>query len=327
MNKDALYASIGGFLAEHGLWPSPENYALVYQLFEDEDSAAAQAVKAVTSDGVRLSQREANAIMDAHGLATPRSGDAESAALLNAARRQLDDFAAIVEASEAQAKSYGRDLAEGAARLEDSGDTGSVATLITITRRMVERTKAAEQQLAAARTETRELRTKLAEVEEEARSDPLTRLPNRRAFEERLAELQEAGGPLSLAICDIDNFKRVNDQYGHGVGDRVLRTVASLLQTSCAGHLVARLGGEEFVVLFEGLEPPEAATILDETREMLAAKQFKLRETDAPIGRISFSAGIACGSRKDVNSPLHRADTLLYEAKKSGRNRVEYESC
>ena len=328
MDRDTLYHNIGTFLAQHSLWPGPENYALVYQYFVEPQAPAAKAIKAATSEGIRLTQAEANEIMKVHGLQpSPGRQQEQGAALLLNARKQLEEFAAILESSQAETERYGRDLAEGAAKLENAGNKASVAKLIDITREMVERTKEAEQQLSAANQEAVSLRMKLAEVEEEARSDPLTRLPNRRAFEEKFAELKERGDQLSLAICDIDRFKRINDQYGHAVGDRVLRTVADLLQASCVGHMVARLGGEEFVVLFEGLEPTQAAEILDEARELLAAKHFRLRETDAPLGKVTFSAGVACCLKPADGGPMHRADALLYQAKNAGRNQICFESC
>jgi diguanylate cyclase len=326
MDSQALYRDVGRFLAEHGLWPSPQNYALIYQLFADAASPAALAVKAATSDGIRLSQRDADQIIEDHGMpGAPAPQDAASAALLTATRRQVEEFTAIVEASQAQAKSYGADLEAGAEKLAKAGEAAPVATLIDITRAMVERTRAAEQQLDAARSEAEGLRSKLAEASEEARSDPLTHLPNRRAFEERYAVLEQSGLPLSLAICDVDKFKRINDTYGHGVGDRVLRSIAGLLRERCDGHMVARLGGEEFVVLFEGLDPGQAAKILDEAREELAEKKFKLRETDAPIGQVTFSAGVARGAHPLGTPALQRADELLYTAKNGGRNQIRFE--
>jgi diguanylate cyclase len=323
MDSQALYRDIGRFFAEHGLWPSPQNYALIYQLVAEAQSPAALAVKAATSDGVRLTQREADQIMETHGLPVAAAPDPASAALLSATRQQVEDFATIVEASRAEAKSYGHDLEVGARRLEEAGGgADQVTTLIGLTRAMVERTRAAEQQLSQAKDEADNLRSKLAEVSEEARSDPLTRLPNRRAFEERFGLLQHEGIAVSLAICDVDKFKRINDTHGHGVGDRVLRTVAALLRESCEGHMVARLGGEEFVVLFEGLDPDRAAIILDSARETLADKKFRLRETDAPIGQVTFSAGIARATHPAGTPALQRADELLYKAKNEGRNRI-----
>lgn len=326
MDSILLYKKIGDFLAAHGLWPTPDNYALIHALFVDEASPAAEAVKAATADGLRLSQRDADRIKNEIGIAVsapPRPGSVDPS-LLAAATQRVEEFVAIVEAQRADAHNYGADLRAGADRLE-AGEGGSIAALVAVTRAMAERTKKAEQQLTAARDETETLREKLAEAGEEARSDPLTRLPNRRAFEEQLKAFEEAGATVSLAICDIDHFKRVNDQYGHPVGDRVIRVVAETLRDNCAGNMVARVGGEEFVVLFEGIAPAEGARILDEAREALGARRFKVRETDAPIGRITFSAGVACTRRKDDRPAIARADALLYEAKNGGRNQVRFE--
>jgi diguanylate cyclase len=321
---DVLYDQIGAFLAEHGLWPSPANFALAYQLFADEGSPQAKAVKEATADGIRLTQRDADRIMNEHGMpvapSRPTGVDPE---VLAAATRQMEEFAAIVETSRAETYNYGVDLAEGAAQMEAA--LGSASALISITKTMIQRTKAAEQQLTAARDEAEGLKARLAEVGEEARRDQLTGLPNRRAFEEQYAALEREKALISLAICDVDHFKRINDQYGHGVGDRVLKAVAELLDESCGEHFVGRLGGEEFVVLFKGLNAEQAASVLDNARDALGAKHFKVRETDAPLGKVTFSAGIACGTSKANEPPLARADALLYEAKNAGRDQVRFE--
>jgi diguanylate cyclase len=326
MDSIQLYKAIGDFLAAHGLWPTPDNYALIHALFVNEASPAAAAVKAATADGLRLSQRDADRIKSEIGIevsAPPRPGSVDTA-LLAAATQQVEEFVAIVEAQRVDAQSYGADLQAGADRLE-AGEGGSIGALVAVTRAMAERTKTVERQLTAARDETQALREKLAEAGEEARCDPLTRLPNRRAFEEKLKAFEAAGASVSLAICDIDNFKRINDQYGHPVGDRVIRVVADTLRDNCAGNMVARIGGEEFVVLFEGIPPAEGARILDEARESLGARHFKVRETDAPIGKVTFSAGVACAHLKSDLPAIARADALLYEAKNGGRNQVRFE--
>src|SRR3546814_11717130 len=93
---------------------------------------------------------------------------------------------------------------------------------------MIERTRAAEGRLEAATGEAKTLRARLASAEEEARRDPLTGLPNRRAFGDRYAALSDEGTPFAVALCDIDRFKHINDSHGHAVGDRVLQTVAAI---------------------------------------------------------------------------------------------------
>jgi diguanylate cyclase (GGDEF)-like protein len=160
----------------------------------------------------------------------------------------------------------------------------------------------------------------IATYRSRAERDGLTGLYNRRALDEMAAIPDPAGG--AVIFCDIDHFKRVNDTYGHAVGDRVIKAVAQTLKDHCAGNMVARIGGEEFVVLFPGLEPEAAGQILDDARDMLGARHFKLRETDQPLGRVTFSGGVARGRHADGTPALQRADALLYAAKNGGRNQV-----
>ena len=186
---------------------------------------------------------------------------------------------------------------------------------------MIERVRTAEERLESATREASELRKKLEEARDNARRDPLTELPNRRAFEEAYAAQTATGERICLAICDIDHFKSVNDRFGHAVGDRVLKAIAEALGIACSGHLVARYGGEEFAVLFAGVTLDKARAILDTARAAVAAKRYKLRENDAPLGEVTFSAGITVAQHDDsYHSLFKRADQLLYAAKSAGRN-------
>jgi diguanylate cyclase len=319
-----LFDQIGRFLAEHALRPTPENYALVYGVLANSGSPVSKAVQSATSDGIRLSQRDADRIMSEHGLVPSDRIEFPDMAAIQVARQHLEDFDLIVETTRAETELYGRDLEKGAQELQAAG--GSMASLVRLTSAMIGRTRNAESQLQAAREEASRLRQKLAEAEEEARCDALTQLPNRRAFEDRLEELKDNNIRVSIGLCDIDRFKLINDNHGHGVGDRVLRMVGQVLEGACGRHMVARIGGEEFAVLFEDVLPEEAAKTLNEARELLVEKNFRVRETDAPLGRISFSAGLACGFLHNGSDPLlKRADALLYEAKNGGRNQVRFE--
>jgi diguanylate cyclase len=319
-----LFAAIGEFLAAHYLAPSPGNYALIHLFKTDPDAPAAQAVDALTFDGLRLSQQDADRILAEFGISEsgPPPGSGESIAH---ARQQIEDFTSIVEATRIETQAYGADLERGAAELKRL-DHPAIAEAARLTALMLERTRASETQLEAARNEARALRERLAQAEDEARRDPLTKLPNRRAFEDRLGQVLADGRRASLAICDIDSFKTINDSHGHPVGDRVLRMVAEVLRTNCDPYLVARLGGEEFVVLFDELEPAAAGVLVDQAREELGRRNFRVRGTDAPIGRITFSAGVARCAAKEGEPPLKHADDLLYRAKNSGRNKVLVEA-
>ena len=169
----------------------------------------------------------------------------------------------------------------------------------------------------------------LQRLEHQAMHDALTGLPNRRAFETLLErhhkEARAACEPLSVAFCDIDEFKKVNDLHGHDAGDRVIKAIADTLARISNDHChVARHGGEEFVMLFRGMTPTQAAEKLDDAREALADRRLINRKTDEPFGQITFSGGVAdIFGYGDTRAALKAADGALYKAKAAGRNRVE----
>ncbi len=149
-----------------------------------------------------------------------------------------------------------------------------------------------------------------------AERDSLTGLPNRRAYEAqaRLAvrRARADGSSLSLAVLDVDHFKRVNDRLGHPAGDRVLVELAGLAAANLRrADFIARFGGEEFVILMPDTTLEEAVTVLDRLRENLDLG------TTVSIGVASFAR------HDDAERLLERADQALYRAKKAGRNRVE----
>jgi diguanylate cyclase len=129
---------------------------------------------------------------------------------------------------------------------------------------------------------------------------------------------------MCIAVCDVDHFKSVNDRFGHAVGDRVLKAIAEALSQSCVGHLVTRYGGEEFAILFSGITLERARETLETARVFVQAKRYKLRDSDEPLGEITFSAGLTPVADGEMHqSAFHRADRLLYDAKSAGRNCVQ----
>ena len=156
-----------------------------------------------------------------------------------------------------------------------------------------------------------------------ARIDPLTEVPNRKAFDERLeqeiARRATTQGPVTLLVWDIDDFKAINDNYGHRAGDRVLQTVAKCLaQGIRSTDFVARIGGEEFTMIMIGLSLDVAQQIANELRETVQMLRLHFRGT--PV-QVTLSCGIA--PLQDNDTPgraFERADAALYKAKKSGKN-------
>lgn len=252
------------------------------------------------------------------------------AELIAAAQERVDGAAKLVGRSADEASAYSAALADGARVIDTSDLPVSVATaLIDVTRTMIERTRGAEERLRDMGSELATLQQDLAQAREYAEHDPLTGLPNRRALENALvkavATAHAAEAALSLAYCDIDHFKQLNDTHGHAIGDRVLRHVADCLSDGLGeGAIVSRFGGEEFVVVMEGMPLSDAMAKVDAIRERLASRTLRSRSNDKPLGTVSFSAGLASLRPGEKGEDLlDRADKALYKAKRSGRNRIE----
>jgi len=165
------------------------------------------------------------------------------------------------------------------------------------------------------------------EAEREAHTDPLTGLANRRRFDDMLAAAVDAserdGRPLSLLALDLDHFKSVNDEHGHGVGDEVLKaTAGAMLDAVRGGDVAARLGGEEFAVVMPRTDV-EGATMLAE-RLRLAVQDLRIPAPDGREIRLTMSVGTATVSGTTIDAPalVAAADEALYAAKRGGRNRT-----
>jgi diguanylate cyclase len=164
-------------------------------------------------------------------------------------------------------------------------------------------------------------RQRAAEYAAAAERDALTGLGNRRHLERRAAELlpalAAAGEPLSLALLDIDHFKRVNDRHGHAAGDQVLVHLAQLLRENTrGGDVLARHGGEEFVILLPGMPLPRAAEVCERLRERVAGHGWPVQPG------VTLSIGLAASPPLELPALLARADQALYRAKNEGRNSV-----
>jgi diguanylate cyclase (GGDEF)-like protein len=164
-------------------------------------------------------------------------------------------------------------------------------------------------------------------LDREAREDPLTGVPVRRLLERALADsfarCRETGGTLSVLMCDLDHFKRINDTFGHGAGDRALKAVAQTLEAHRReGDTLARYGGEEFAVLLDRTGGAEALEVAERLRK--AVETLALEERERSI-ELRISLGVAAFPELWAAAPgelLALADEALYEAKRRGRNRA-----
>ncbi len=163
----------------------------------------------------------------------------------------------------------------------------------------------------------------LAEEKQRAITDPLTSLPNRQAYQERVfmeySRWQRYQHPLTLAVVDIDHFKRINDTYGHQAGDRVLQAVSkSIAKRLREVDFIARFGGEEFVMIFPETDAKTTLEVLDQIRLAISKVPFTFKEE--PVS-ITASFGIAqFEENSTIDGVFEQADQALYDAKASGRN-------
>ena len=215
----------------------------------------------------------------------------------------------------------------------------SLESLAGVVREMVEESRAVSTLVAQTQARLQEehsrageltakvnsLESELRRLSDEVSTDPLTQVANRRglmqAFDAECARMARSGGTLSLGLLDIDNFKRLNDELGHTVGDVALKSLAAVVsQTLRPTDRVARYGGEEFVVLLPDTADEEAQQILTRLQRSLSGGLF-LHENRQIL--VTFSAGVtAWRSGEPIEDALERADQALYEAKRTGKNRT-----
>ena len=182
-----------------------------------------------------------------------------------------------------------------------------------------------EARLKELEAEAQTFRTRLAEQNFRSLQDSLTEIPNRAAFDERLAleikRWQRYKKPLCIALADVDNFKSINDNYGHSAGDKTLKVIAKALQQGLREtDFIARYGGEEFVLLFPETALDELDAPLNKLREKIKSIVFTFKSQKVPI-TISFGAS-QLTAEDTSRQVFDRADEALYEAKKAGRDRV-----
>jgi diguanylate cyclase len=187
-----------------------------------------------------------------------------------------------------------------------------------------ERADAMRKRIAELEKETDLLQRSLQQKAKQVMTDPLTGLPNRLAYDERIAQAvrrrKRSGGVVCVAAWDIDWFKRINDRYGHQAGDKVLQIIGQHLARSVREtDFVSRYGGEEFVMILEGAPLTEAFGLVERLREAAARIGFHFR--GEPVS-VTVSCGITeLRDDDDPESAFVRADRLLYQAKNAGRNR------
>jgi diguanylate cyclase len=310
-----------------GVHPNPINYAVFYEYVSGQNKALSDMMESFIREG-RSFTNDLGQELYYRFLAS------DGAAQMIEAQKTLRQIMAesikdLVEA-DLELTRYEDSVKGQVDRLEDGLGPEVMADIL---RQIVSRTgtlldsnKALQNQLNDSRQKTIHLGQELEKAREQATTDALTGLPNRKALTAAF-ELAVSVVPVvenCIMMIDIDHFKKVNDSHGHVVGDGVLKLTAEALLNCCKGKdTVARYGGEEFAVLMPDTSMPDAMTLAENIRQTIAKRHFVKAGTKESIGYITVSIGLARHRQgESLTDLIERADRALYAAKEGGRNRV-----
>lgn len=309
--------------------PYPQFYELLYTYATGVNPMLNQRINTIFREGTPttdLAERLYNEFLKAQDANERISSVSERMA------SRIEAVHSAIDTAMATANAYSGSLQSASGDLEGDIDPETMRLmakrLLTETRRMQDANHQLEQKLEASRDDIAALQRDLDEVRRESMLDPLTKIFNRKHFDEGMLKAfvnaNSGDAPLCLLLLDIDQFKRFNDTWGHQTGDQVLRLVAMTLKSNIKGKdIAARYGGEEFAAILPETDLEGAVMVADNIRKAIQAKELLKRSTNEKLGRITASFGVAAFRKGDTPSTLiERADRCLYAAKHAGRDRV-----
>ena len=310
-----------------GVAPIPRNYELFYEAYIGSNPVLTRELAAL---GSRATQEELDAIGAPHfAHHQNRAIETAHSKIIN----ELDGLLRLLKQEQTSLDSYNKLLGEAYTRINSKSSTSAeiLRSAINLLSESTGDTMAHGERTVQSFTQTHQemdqVRKELDEYKRIANTDSLTRLSNRRAFDDRLSAIfdNSMGRSITaLVLADIDNFKRINDTYGHPVGDKILATVAGVIRSNLRKDVfVARTGGEEFAVIIEGNTQEEVLGHCERIRHALETTPFKNSKTGVNYGPVTISLGLCmAGNADDAGELYSKSDTALYCAKNEGRNRT-----
>lgn len=319
-------------MEEHHIIPSPTNYEVWYSYAKEDKPDLKKALDVLIRNDHGITDVICNELHDKYFVQDNLRVADEMQAVGDQMQAHLDGIIENIGISLDDTSLYGRTLEAASGKLDqtkaDNSTRALIDTLIAATRQMKMRSTALEERLAETNREVNNLQTSLQSIRQEALTDQLTNLGNRKAFDEALrdeaGQAMENGENLSLIFCDIDHFKKFNDDWGHQTGDNVLKLVASMIRSNVKGQdIAARYGGEEFAIILPQTDLHGARQLADQIRYNVENKKLQRKSTGESLGTVTISMGVALyRPGEPLTEFVHRADSCLYAAKRSGRNRV-----
>lgn len=326
----ALSAQVLDRLRTLEIPPTPEMYELWYVFYAELHADVRRELSILSSKPGLLNIDSCQMVFAKH-----LSQDRTEAAVKRAGAQIQETIREVNQAvSDVQHRTegYSRNLHKVVTTVEATEDHGviraALGTLVNETRGMLETSNKLHEELEKSAKIIHDLQRDLEIVRREAMTDGLTGLANRKAFDQEVqrlvVEARDHGQTFTLLMVDIDHFKSFNDNYGHQVGDQVLRQVGRTLVEGIKGRdFASRYGGEEFAILLPESGATAGMSVGNALRKALANKDVINRNTGDKLGRITMSVGVAeYVTGESPEELIERADGALYTAKHNGRNQV-----
>lgn len=309
----------------------PKTYEVWFSYVCGDNPAITQRINAIIDSGDSIGSYDLDQIH-----ADCLDGSGHEAAHLSSANakldRQMDDILQLIQGHIDSSADFSGSLDKEASSLSDDASPAKIRRtiefLLTENKKMRNETAKLSDNLERSKDQIQNLRSSLETSRKNEMLDPLTRIPNRRHLEafltEHLEKAQNGSTTLSVVLADIDHFKRVNDEFGHLIGDEVLKYFANLMTRHIRGtDLSARYGGEEFALVFLDTDADTTMQIVERMRAEMEKARLMVTENKQPLGTITASFGVAeYRPGDDWTSLIKRADISLYAAKNGGRNRI-----
>lgn len=306
----------------------PVSYAVWYEYVSRTNPLLNEHLDRLMAEGQLLNDEQIHAI---HKQFVAELDEEAAQRVAQGFQQVLVDVGRSVDKAGDQASRFGRSLEQWEADLQDNippSQSESRKQVLQDTRQMQDTMTALKENLDESRREVERLRREVARARLDSLSDGLTGLINRKGFDQAmdacLATKPDVEAGPSLLMVDIDNFKKINDNYGHLFGDRVICMVADILKANVKGKdLAARYGGEEFVVLLPETPEDGARALAEKIRTTIAAGRIRRQDSNQTLSKITVSLGVSTYQQgESANEFFDRADKALYVSKREGRNRV-----
>lgn len=323
-------------IKEFEILPTPENYELWFVYFSGSDPELLKSADSMlASCNGKLSHEQCYALFHEYLSGSREEKTVEQAG--SQIQQTISDVNVAVTAAKKNAKDYSENLKSVQDRIRDDENLNDAKPLlenvILDTDKMIACNEHLEEMLQCSTRVIEDMRRDLELARKEALTDPLTGLSNRKAFDQEIKRLMmvandtTASHVFSMILMDIDHFKAFNDNFGHQIGDQVLKLVARTIKDSVKGRdVVVRFGGEEFVVLLPETNIVGGVKIAEILRQEVEKKEVINKATGKTLAKITLSAGVAqYRQNEEADVLIERVDKALYSAKNSGRNQVVQE--